>query len=180
MAGGTETATLGGGCFWCLDVAYRQIEGVTNVVSGYAGGRQPDPTYREVCSGTTGHAEVVQVEFDPGVISHREIVDILWSLHDPTTPNRQGADRGTQPDRDQSQAPQAARASWGTDEAHRVAVRRGRQPGVPGAQRAAGMPARPAGWSSFLLYDTPGSRPPRPPTCRTLLGIRASITGGGR
>jgi peptide-methionine (S)-S-oxide reductase len=91
-----EIATLAGGCFWCLDAAYRRIDGVTRVESGYAGGRQPNPTYQQVCSGATGHAEVVQVEFDPEVISFPEILDIFWTIHDPTTLNRQGADVGTQ------------------------------------------------------------------------------------
>ena len=91
-----ETATLGGGCFWCLDAAYREIEGVTEVVSGYSGGRRPNPTYQQVCTGATGHAEVVRVEFDPDVISYAEILDIFWSIHDPTTRDRQGADVGTQ------------------------------------------------------------------------------------
>ena len=92
----TEIATLAGGCFWCLDAAYRQIQGVTGVVSGYSGGARPDPTYEQVCTGTTGHAEAVQVEFDPDVISYPEILEILWTIHDPTTLNRQGADVGTQ------------------------------------------------------------------------------------
>ena len=92
----TEVATLGGGCFWCLDAAYRQVEGVTRVVSGYAGGARPRPTYQQVCTGSTGHAEVVQVEFDPSVISYDDILDIFWSIHDPTQLNRQGADVGTQ------------------------------------------------------------------------------------
>jgi peptide-methionine (S)-S-oxide reductase len=92
----TETATLAGGCFWCLDAAYRQIEGVSGVVSGYSGGAKPNPSYQEVCTGRTGHAEAVQVEFDPSVISYPEILEILWTIHDPTTLNRQGADVGTQ------------------------------------------------------------------------------------
>jgi peptide-methionine (S)-S-oxide reductase len=96
MAATTQTATLGGGCFWCLDAAYRQIEGVTGVVSGYAGGRRANPTYEQVCSGATGHAEVVQVEFDPDVLGYGDILDIFWTIHDPTTLNRQGADAGTQ------------------------------------------------------------------------------------
>jgi len=96
MAERTELATLGGGCFWCLDAAYREIEGVVGVVSGYAGGRCPDPTYEQVCTGITGHAEVVQVEFDPDVISYADILDVLWSIHDPTTRDRQGADVGSQ------------------------------------------------------------------------------------
>ncbi|MDP9325845.1 MAG: peptide-methionine (S)-S-oxide reductase MsrA [Candidatus Dormibacteraeota bacterium] len=96
MQNNRETATLAGGCFWCLDAVYRQIEGVTGVVSGYAGGERPNPTYEEVCTGRTGHAEAVQVEYDPGVISYPEILDILWTIHDPTTLNRQGADVGTQ------------------------------------------------------------------------------------
>lgn len=96
MAGRTETATLGGGCFWCLDAVYREIDGVVEVVSGYAGGKRPDPTYELVSTGNTGHAEVVRVTFDPDVISYRDILDIFWSIHDPTTLNRQGADVGTQ------------------------------------------------------------------------------------
>jgi len=96
MAEHTETATLAGGCFWCLDAAYRQIEGVESVVSGYTGGRRPNPTYEQVCAGVTGHAEAVQVTFDPAVVSYADILDILWAVHDPTTLNRQGADVGTQ------------------------------------------------------------------------------------
>jgi peptide-methionine (S)-S-oxide reductase len=96
MTARREVATLGGGCFWCLDAAYRRVEGVTGVVSGYAGGQDPNPTYQRVCSGRTGHAEVVQVEFDPDVISYRDILDVLWAIHDPTTPNQQGHDVGTQ------------------------------------------------------------------------------------
>jgi peptide-methionine (S)-S-oxide reductase len=96
MSDKREIATLAGGCFWCLDAAYRRIDGVTRVVSGYAGGQSANPTYQQVCSGTTGHAEVVQVEFDPDVISYPEVLDIFWTIHDPTTLNRQGADVGTQ------------------------------------------------------------------------------------
>ena len=92
----TEVATLAGGCFWCLDAAYRQIEGVTRVVSGYAGGALANPTYEQVCTGRTGHAEAVQVEYDPSVISYDDVLDVFWSIHDPTTLNRQGADVGTQ------------------------------------------------------------------------------------
>ena len=91
-----EIATLGGGCFWCLDAAYREIRGVTRVVSGYAGGDVADPSYQQVCTGRTGHAEVVQVEFDPEVISYSDILDVFWSVHNPTTKDRQGADVGTQ------------------------------------------------------------------------------------
>lgn len=91
-----EVATLAGGCFWCLEAVYVELRGVERVVSGYAGGATPDPTYREVCAGTTGHAEVVQITFDPGVISFRELLEVFFTIHDPTTPNRQGADVGTQ------------------------------------------------------------------------------------
>jgi len=91
-----ETATLGGGCFWCLDAVYRQLRGVERVVSGYAGGDRPDPSYEQVCSGTTGHAEVVQVTFDPTVIGYRDLLRVFFTIHDPTTLNRQGADVGTQ------------------------------------------------------------------------------------
>ena len=91
-----ETATLGGGCFWCLEAVYRELNGVERVVSGYAGGRMPDPSYDAVCSGATGHAEVVQVTFDPAVISYRDLLEVFFTIHDPTTLNRQGADVGTQ------------------------------------------------------------------------------------
>ena len=96
MSDRRELATLGGGCFWCLDAVYREIEGVTSVVSGYAGGSVPSPSYEQVCTGRTGHAEVVQVEFDPDVIPYADILEIFWSIHDPTTKDRQGADVGTQ------------------------------------------------------------------------------------
>jgi peptide-methionine (S)-S-oxide reductase len=93
---GKEVATLAGGCFWCLEAVFDGLQGVEDVVSGYAGGHVPDPDYRLVCTGTTGHAEVVQVTFDPDEISFREILDVFFSIHDPTTLNRQGADVGTQ------------------------------------------------------------------------------------
>lgn len=91
-----ETATLAGGCFWCLDAVYREMEGVRFVTAGYAGGDDPDPTYKEVCTGQTGHAEAVQVVFDPRVTSYRELLAVFFTVHDPTTLNRQGADVGTQ------------------------------------------------------------------------------------
>lgn len=91
-----DVATLGGGCFWCLEAVYDEIEGVISVESGYAGGHTPNPTYEEVCTGKTGHAEVVQITFDPQVITFRDLLDIFFSIHDPTTPNRQGADIGPQ------------------------------------------------------------------------------------
>ena len=91
-----EVATLGGGCFWCLEAPYRETQGVISAVSGYMGGARPDPSYEAVCTGTTGHVEVVQVTFDPEVISFHEILEIFFVLHDPTTLNRQGNDRGTQ------------------------------------------------------------------------------------
>lgn len=91
-----EVATIGGGCFWCLEAVFQNLEGVHQVKSGYAGGNTPDPDYEEVCRGTTGHAEVVQVRFDPDVTSFREVLEVFFSIHDPTTPNRQGADVGPQ------------------------------------------------------------------------------------
>ena len=91
-----ETATLGGGCFWCTEAVMNDVRGVERVVSGYAGGHVPDPTYEQVCTGTTGHAEVVQVTFDPAVVSYRDVLRIFFATHDPTTPNRQGADVGPQ------------------------------------------------------------------------------------
>ncbi len=93
---GLEQATLGGGCFWCLEAVFEQLRGVTGVESGYAGGHVPNPTYRQVCGGDTGHAEVVQVTFDPAVLSYRDVLDVFFATHDPTTLNRQGPDEGTQ------------------------------------------------------------------------------------
>jgi peptide-methionine (S)-S-oxide reductase len=92
----TEVAVLGGGCFWCTEAVYLEVKGVTKVESGYTGGAQPNPTYEQVCSGTTGHAEVVRLEFDPALISYRDILEIFFTIHDPTTLNRQGNDVGTQ------------------------------------------------------------------------------------
>jgi peptide-methionine (S)-S-oxide reductase len=94
--GKTEIAVLGGGCFWCLEAVYRQVRGVTLVESGYTGGQQVNPTYEQVCGGGTGHAEVVRIEFDPDVIAYRDLLEIFFTIHDPTTPNRQGNDVGTQ------------------------------------------------------------------------------------
>lgn len=91
-----EKAVLGGGCFWCLDAVFREVKGVTEVVSGYAGGARPNPTYEQICTGATGHAEVVQLSFDNSVISFRNLLDIFFAIHDPTTLDRQGNDRGTQ------------------------------------------------------------------------------------
>jgi peptide-methionine (S)-S-oxide reductase len=92
----TELATLAGGCFWCLEAVYKELRGVERVVSGYAGGEVPDPTYEQVCGGATGHAEVVQITFDPGAVSYRELLEVFFTIHDPTTLNRQGGDVGTQ------------------------------------------------------------------------------------
>lgn len=91
-----DTATFGGGCFWCLEAVFEQVKGVTKVESGYAGGHVDNPTYRQVCDGNTGHAEVVQVTFDPATVSYRQLLEIFFAIHDPTTLNRQGADFGTQ------------------------------------------------------------------------------------
>jgi peptide-methionine (S)-S-oxide reductase len=92
----TAVATLGGGCFWCLEAVFEQMRGVLKVESGYAGGRLAQPTYQDVCGGDTGHAEVVQVTFDPAVLSYGQVLDVFFATHDPTTLNRQGADVGTQ------------------------------------------------------------------------------------
>ena len=96
MSTNLQTATLAGGCFWCLEAVYDEIKGVHSVESGYAGGHMPNPTYRAVCNGDTGHAEVVQIHFDPNVISYRDLLNVFFAIHDPTTLNRQGADVGTQ------------------------------------------------------------------------------------
>ena len=94
--GQKEVATLGGGCFWCLEAVFDELKGVAEAESGYAGGAVANPTYRQVCSGTTGHAEVVRITFDPTIVSFREILEVFFTIHDPTTLNRQGADIGTQ------------------------------------------------------------------------------------
>jgi peptide-methionine (S)-S-oxide reductase len=91
-----ETATLAGGCFWCLEAVFQRLKGVQSVVSGYMGGASPNPTYRDVCGGGTGHAEVVQIKYDPAVISFADLLQVFFAIHDPTTLNRQGNDRGTQ------------------------------------------------------------------------------------
>ena len=91
-----ETATLAGGCFWCLEAVYDQMKGVESVESGYLGGKNPDPTYEQVCSGMTGHAEAVRITFDPAVVSYRDLLEVFFAIHDPTTLNRQGNDVGTQ------------------------------------------------------------------------------------
>lgn len=91
-----ETATFGNGCFWCTEAIFKSLKGVETVESGYSGGKIKNPTYREVCSGLTGHAEVIHITFDPSVITYDELLEVFWETHDPTTPNRQGADVGTQ------------------------------------------------------------------------------------
>ena len=93
---GTELATYGGGCFWCVEAVFQRLDGVKSVTSGYAAGKTENPTYQEVVTGMTGHAEVIQIEFDPKKISYKDLLDVFWAAHDPTTLNRQGADRGTQ------------------------------------------------------------------------------------
>ena len=92
----TEIATVGGGCFWCMEAVFERLPGVISVKSGFSGGHTENPSYREVCTGTTGHAEVIQITFDPVKISYNKILDVFWQAHDPTTLNRQGADEGTQ------------------------------------------------------------------------------------
>jgi len=91
-----ETATFAGGCFWCLEAAFQQLHGVQSVTSGYAGGTVPNPSYEQVCTGNTGHAEVVQIVFDPSIISYNDLLHVFFTIHDPTTLNRQGDDVGTQ------------------------------------------------------------------------------------
>lgn len=92
----TEIATLGGGCFWCTEAVFQQMKGITAIESGYTGGRVANPSYEQICEGTTGHAEVVRLTFDPAVVSFREILEVFFTIHDPTTLNRQGNDVGTQ------------------------------------------------------------------------------------
>jgi len=131
-AAGHEFATLGGGCFWCLEAVFEELEGVVDVESGYSGGSSGRPTYQQVCGGGTGHAEVVRLEFDPDRISYREILEVFFATHDPTTPNRQGNDVGTQyrsviffhspeQQRTASEVVEEARAAWGRDIVTQVA-----------------------------------------------------------
>lgn len=96
MSPSKKTAVIGGGCFWCTEAMYSEVPGIESVVSGFAGGTTPNPTYEEVCTGRTGHAEVVQITYDPAKISYEKIIGLFWKAHDPTTLNRQGADSGTQ------------------------------------------------------------------------------------
>ena len=96
QAAETQRATFGGGCFWCLEAVFERVDGVKSVTSGYADGAMPNPTYKEVCNDDTGHAEVIQIEFDPAKVSYEKLLDVFWAAHDPTTLNRQGADTGTQ------------------------------------------------------------------------------------
>ncbi|MGE9293527.1 MAG: peptide-methionine (S)-S-oxide reductase MsrA [Puniceicoccales bacterium] len=120
-----ETATLGAGCFWCVEAVFERIDGVHSVMPGYTGGHVKDPTYNEVCAGTTGHAEVAQIEFDPEAVSYSQILDVFFKSHDPTTLNRQGADVGTQyrsaifyNDDKQKQLAQLAIEKWNAAEAY--------------------------------------------------------------
>jgi peptide-methionine (S)-S-oxide reductase len=96
LAAGHDTATFGAGCFWCVEAVFQDLKGVKSVTSGYSGGSVPDPSYEEVCSGTTGHAEVVQISYDPSVLSYDELLEVFWKTHDPTTKDKQGADTGPQ------------------------------------------------------------------------------------
>ena len=96
MESKNEFAVLGGGCFWCMETVFEHMPGVKSIVSGYAGGHTRNPSYEEVCTDMTGHAEVVRIEFDPAVVSYGHLLDVFWNAHDPTTPDRQGADQGTQ------------------------------------------------------------------------------------
>ena len=96
MTDNTERATLGGGCFWCTEAAFKELDGVESVTSGYAGGHVEDPSYRAVCQGTTGHAEVVQIEYDPGEVGYVDLLEVFFTIHDPTTKDRQGPDVGSQ------------------------------------------------------------------------------------
>jgi peptide-methionine (S)-S-oxide reductase len=96
QAAQTQRATFGGGCFWCMEAVFERVDGVKSVASGYAGGSMSDPNYKEVCNGDTGHAEVIQIEFDPAKVSYEQLLEVFWAAHDPTQLNRQGADTGTQ------------------------------------------------------------------------------------
>ena len=123
----TELATLGGGCFWCLEAAFEMFAGVKAVTSGYAGGHTLNPTYEQVCGGATGHAEVIQIEFDPAEISVAQLLEIFWEAHDPSTLNRQGPDEGTQyrsiilyHDENQKQAAEASRATAASRFSNRI------------------------------------------------------------
>lgn len=115
----TESAVIGGGCFWCVEAQYKMLKGVKKAISGYAGGTVENPTYKQVCTGDTGHAEVVQITYDPALISYKEIIDLFWDAHDPTQLNRQGNDHGTQyrstimyANEEQKKIAEASMAAW--------------------------------------------------------------------
>ena len=163
MEKSVETATLGGGCFWCLEAVYQELEGVRSVQSGYAGGHVSDPTYREVCGGRTGHAEVVQVEFDPEVVSYEDVLRVFFTIHDPTTPDRQGADRGPQYrsiilTHDDAQRAAAAAVMAEIEEAD-----------VWGAPLVTEVKALERFWPAEAVHDDYYRRNPSQPYCRAVI-----------
>jgi peptide-methionine (S)-S-oxide reductase len=158
-----STATLGGGCFWCLEAVYQEVEGVRSVRSGYAGGHVPDPTYRQVCGGATGHAEVVQVEFEPDLVSYGDLLRIFFTIHDPTTKDRQGADRGPQyrsiiltHDAEQ-------------DEAARAVMKEVEDAGVWGAPLVTEVEQLDRFWPAEAVHDDYYRRNPNQPYCRVVI-----------
>jgi peptide-methionine (S)-S-oxide reductase len=158
-----STATLGGGCFWCLEAVYLELEGVRAVQSGYAGGHVPDPTYRQVCGGTTGHAEVVQVEFDPTVVTYEDVLRVFFTIHDPTTKDRQGADRGPQYrsiilTHDDAQADTARAVMAEIEEA-----------GVWGAPLVTEVAPLDRFWPAEAVHDDYYRRNPKQPYCRVVI-----------
>jgi peptide-methionine (S)-S-oxide reductase len=157
------TATLGGGCFWCLEAVFQELEGVRSVQSGYAGGHVTDPTYRQVCGGTTGHAEVVQVEFDPGVVTYEDVLRVFFTIHDPTTRDRQGADRGPQ---------YRSIILTGDDEqaeAARAVMEEVEEAGVWGAPLVTEVEPLGRFWPAEAVHDDYYRRNPKQPYCRVVI-----------
>lgn len=159
-----EQATLGGGCFWCLDAVFRRLRGVERVESGYAGGHVPDPTYEQVCGKATGHAEVVRVTYDPRVVSYRELLEVFFGTHDPTTPDRQGADVG----------PQYRSAIFAEDDAQRreadaVIAELGRE-GVFGAPIVTAVAPLDRFWPAEAYHQDYYSRHRLQPYCAFVIG----------
>lgn len=158
-----ETATLGGGCFWCLEAVYQELEGVRAVQSGYAGGHVENPTYRQVCGGKTGHAEVVQVEFDPEVVSYADVLRVFFTIHDPTTKDRQGADRGPQ------YRSIVLTHDAGQAETARAVVSEIEEAGVWGGPLVTEVEPLGRFWPAEAVHDDYYRRNPNQPYCRVVI-----------
>lgn len=172
----TETAVFAGGCFWCVEAVFESVEGVLAARSGYAGGHVPNPTYEQVCTGTTGHAEAVEVTYDPSKVSYADLLEVFWNSHDPTTPNRQGPDVGTQ---------YRSAIFYRTQEQRRMAEeskRRLEEAGVFGAPIVTEIVALEAFYPAEEYHQDFFARNPGHPYCRMVIApkmekVRAALRG---